>query len=148
MIAMARADLKRRLDEVAAAFGAAVVMGIWAHDDGTPTYHQLSAKGMSLERWFRTGNLPDPVQFVAVMHVAEAERLWRPGPERELWDLTPTDEQLHELWTPFPTLHPDTIKHFQKMLELPFYSFIGGQFLGMNGPLLPKEQRRELYPHG
>ncbi len=144
-----RADLRKRIEQIEAGFGPPTIMGMWAHDNGRPTYHQLVAKDMSLERWFKTGVLPQKVQFVAVIHLDERERLWRPGPERlQPWEFTATEEEMHEVWTPFPELHPETVKQFQKMLELPFYSFVGGQFLGMNGSLPPKEQRRELYPHG
>lgn len=141
---MARADLKKRLDGVAAALGSPVIMGEWAHQDGRPTYHHLAAKGTSLEAWFRTGKLPDRVQFFAVLHVDESERLY--VPDREQFRVT--NEEITAYWQPFPELHPDTVKQFGRMLELPFYSFVGGTFLGMNGPLPPDEQRTELYPHG
>ena len=140
-----RSDLSKRLDEVAAALGSPVVMGMWAHADGIPTYHHLAAKGLDLARWFESGELPQKVQFVAVMHVDESERLWTPD-GREQFEVT--DEEQTAYWLPFPELHKDTVRQFQKMLELPFYSFISGQFLGMNGPLPPNDQRRELYPYG
>lgn len=92
------------------------------------------------------GTLPSNVRFVAVMHLSESERLYRPGPEQ--LKFTTYEEELHGGWEPFPPLHPNTLQQFQKMLELPFYSFFGGQFHGMNGPLPPTNQRRELYPHG
>ncbi len=140
---MARADLLKRLDDVETALGRPVVLGMWAHENGRPTYHHLAAKGLDLARWFETGELPQKVQFVAVMHVDESERLWTPD-GREQFEVT--DEEQAAYWQPFPELHPDTVKQFQKMLELPFYNFHGGQLNGMNGPL--PEQKRSLYPHG
>ena len=142
---MARADLLKRLDDVETALGRPVVLGMWAHENGRPTYHHLAAKGLDLARWFETGELPQKVQFVAVMHCEESERLYVPEGRDQF---VPSEAELHEGWEPFPTLHLNALKHFQKMLELPFYNFHGGQLNGMNGPLNPDEQRTELYPHG
>ena len=140
---MPKADLLKRLDNVAAALGSPVIMGLWAHENGCPTYHHLAAKGMNLEAWFKTGQLPERVQFFAVMHCEESERLYVPEGRDQF---VPSEVELHEGWEPFPTLHPDALKHFQKMLELPFYSFFANQLHGMNGPL--NTQDRSLYPHG
>lgn len=144
-----RADLRKRIEQIEAGFGPPTIMGIWAHDNGRPTYHRLSGLDLDLERWFKTGELPKGAEFMGVMCTAESERLWTPGPERrQPWEFIPTEEQLHEGWEPFPELHPNTLRQFEKMLELGYYTFIDGQLRGMNGPLLPKEQRKELYPHG
>ena len=142
---MAKSDLIKRLDDVEAALGRPVIMGEWAHSDGVPTYHHLASKGLNLQTWFETGQLPDRVQFFCVMHVDESERLYVPE-GREQFKVT--DEEQAAYWEPFPALHRDTVKQFQRMLELPFYNFHGEQLNGMNGPLPPSEQKRELYPHG
>ena len=50
---MARADLLKRLDDVETALGRPVVLGMWAHENGRPTYHHLAAKGIeSRTAWF------------------------------------------------------------------------------------------------
>jgi hypothetical protein len=86
---------------------------------------------------------------MGVIAIPESERLWRSEPERiQPWEFVPTDEQLHEGWKSFPELHPKTLEQLEKMRQVGFYSFIDGQLRGMNGPLPPKEQRRELYPYG
>lgn len=144
-----RTDLKRRIDQVEAGFSPPTVMGIWAHQDGTPTYHRLNGLYLDLERWFKTGELPKKVEFIGVIAMPEPERLWKPEPERrQPWEFAATEEQLQADWRPFPTLHPSTLKQFRRMLEQSYYCFVDGQLRGMNGPLPPKEQRRELYPHG
>lgn len=144
------ANIKKRLEQIEASFGPPSILGIWAHDNGRPTFHQLAGFDMSIERWFKTGELPRDIEFVGVICTPESDRLWTPGPERrQPHEFTPTPEQLHESWEPFPDdLHPGAVKQLEKMIEQSFYSFINGQLRGMNGPLPPHEQRRELYPHG
>lgn len=144
------ADLRKRIEQVEAGFGPPTIMGLWAHRDGTPVYHRLSALDMDLDRWLRTGELPKNAEFMGVIAVDEAERHYRPEPERtQPYEFVATDEQLDDHWTPFPDLHPDALRQFQRMLEVGgFYTFVQGQLRGMNGPLPPSEQRRELYPHG
>jgi len=144
-----RAEIRKRLEEIEAGFGPPTIMGLWAHDNGRPTFHQLKALGMNLERWFATGELPKGTEFMGVICTPESERLWTPEPERrEPWEFTPTEAELHERWEPFPELHPDTLKQFRKMQELGYYTFINGALMGMNGPLPLSEQRRDLYPLG
>ena len=128
-------DLKRRLAKIESGIEPPSILGDFAHRDGVPTQHNLSAEHFDLQAWFRTGGLPKDAAFFVSARPED--------------DLKPGGYEYH----PFPPLHPNALKVLCKIMTFcemaqENYNFDGHQFRGVGGVLPPDQQVKELMPHG
>ena len=129
------AGLKRRLETIEAGQPSPTLWGDFVHENGRPIKHDFWGERFDVERWFRTGELPQNVAFFVMC-----------------W--TETQMGRYDDWEPFPTLHPGAVKLLGKIITFtetvsgPEYYFDGYVFRGIGGVLAPSEQRKELMPHG